>query len=125
MKKGSSRGSHTYSSLRTGDFDEEGNNPTLVYASNRIKDQDSSLESLGKSVSRLGELSLTISREIDTQNKLLSSLESDVERSQQDTESIMKKTKELVAQAGGSKMVCLIVALIAVLIVLTFMVIYT
>jgi syntaxin 6 len=96
-----------------------------VYASNRIKDQDSSLESLGKSVSRLGELSLTISREIDTQNKLLSSLESDVERSQEDTESIMKKTKELVAKAGGSKMVCIIVALTAVLIVLTLMVIYS
>jgi len=123
--KGSHRNPHAYSSLRTGDFDEDGNNPTLTYADKRLKDQDSSLESLGKSISRLGEMSLTISREIDTQNKLLTSLETDIERSQESTNSILKKTKELVAKAGGTKMFCLIVALVAILVVLIFMVAYT
>lgn len=120
-----SRGGHNYSSLRTGEFDEEGNNPTLIYADRRLKDQDSNLESLGRSVTRLGELSLTISREIDTQNKLLTGLETDVERNQEATDSLMKKTKELVAKSGGTKIVCTIVVLVAVLVVLTFLVIYT
>lgn len=120
-----SRGGHSYSSLRTGEFDEENNNSTLVYADRRIKEQDASLEHLGRSVTRLGELSLTISREIDTQNKLLTSLETDVDRSQETTDSLMKKTKELVAKSGGTKMVCTIVALLAILIVLVLMVIYT
>lgn len=119
-----SRGGHNYSSLRTGEFDEESNS-TLVFADRRLKDQDSNLESLGRSVARLGELSLTISKEIDTQNKLLTSLETDVERSQETTDSVMKKTKELVAKSGGTKIVCTIVALVAVLVVLVLMVIYT
>lgn len=118
-------GNHNYSSLRTGDFDEEGNNPTLVYADRRIRDQNSSLDSLGKSITRLGELSLTISKEIDTQNKLLSSLETDVERSQDTTNNLMNKTKELVTKAGGTKILCTIVALVAIFIVLVLMVIYT
>jgi t-SNARE complex subunit (syntaxin) len=123
--KGPHRGNHAYSSLRTGDFDEEGNNPTLMYADKRLKDQDSSLESLGKSVSRLGELSLTISKEIDTQNRLLDNLEVDVDRAKESTDSILKRTKELVAKSGGYKMVCIIVVLIAILILLIFLVIYT
>lgn len=122
--KAPSRGSHAYSSLRTGDFDEEGNNPTITYAEKRIKEQDSSLESLGRSVSRLGELSLTISKEIDTQNKLLTNLEVDVERAKDSTDSIVNRTKDLVAKSGGSKVICVIIVLVVILIVLTYMVIF-
>lgn len=122
-----SNSSHNYSSLRTGDFDEEGNNPTggLIYADKRLRDQDSSLDSLGKTVSRLGELSLTISKEIDTQNRLLTALEMDVEKNQESTDSLMKKTKELVENTGGTKMLCTIVALVVVLVILIFLVVYT
>lgn len=122
--KAPNKGSHAYSSLRTGDFDEEGNNPTITFAEKRIKEQDSSLESLGKSVSRLGELSLTISKEIDTQNKLLTHLEVDVERAKESTDSIVKRTKDLVAKSGGYKMFCLIIVLVIILFVLIYMVIF-
>jgi len=97
----------------------------LIYADKRLRDQDSSLDSLGKTVSRLGELSLTISKEIDTQNRLLTALEMDVEKNQESTDSLMKKTKELVEKTGGTKMLCTIVALVVVLVILIFLVVYT
>jgi len=113
--------------LRTGEFDEEGNNPTgsLIFADKRLRDQDASLESLEKTVSRLGELSLTISNEIDSQNRMLTSLEMDVEHDIENTSSLTKKAKELVEKSGGTKMMCIIVVLIVVLIILVFLVIYS
>lgn len=118
---------YNYSSLRTGEFDEEGNNPTgsLIFADKRLRDQDSSLESLGRTVSRLGELSLTISNEIDSQNRILTSLEMDVENNIESTSSITKKAKDLVEKSGGTRMICIIVVLFVVLVILVFLVIYS
>jgi len=126
-KSRNSERDYKYSSLRTGEFDEEGNNPTgsLIFADKRLRDQDASLESLEKTVSRLGELSLTISNEIDSQNRMLTSLEMDVEHDIENTSSLTKKAKELVEKSGGTKMMCIIVVLIVVLIILVFLVIYS
>lgn len=68
---------------------------------------------------------MIISKEIETQNKSLDNLELDVERAKESTDSILKKTRELVSKSGGYKMVCIIVALLAILIVLVLMVIYS
>jgi t-SNARE complex subunit (syntaxin) len=70
-------------------------------------------------------MSLTISKELDTQNKLLENLELDIEKNQENTSIIIKKTKELADKAGGTKIMCLIVSLIIVLIILIALVIYT
>jgi t-SNARE complex subunit (syntaxin) len=123
-------GSHHYSSLRSGDYDEENayssrGGGQLMFVDQRITDQNNSLEQLGFSVTRLGEMSLTISKEIDTQNKLLSSLETDIEKNKEATESITKKTKEFVQKAGGSKVVCIIISLILLFLVMLFLVMYT
>ncbi|KAJ1404504.1 hypothetical protein B484DRAFT_313887, partial [Ochromonadaceae sp. CCMP2298] len=91
----------------------------------KMAEQDNSLDQLGRSVSRLGDLSLTISREIDTQNRLLSSLDMEVEKNQETTSDIMQKTKDLVKKTGGTKMFCTILVLTAVLFVLVLLVIYT
>mmetsp|Transcript_10217 Transcript_10217/g.17092 ORF Transcript_10217/g.17092 Transcript_10217/m.17092 type:complete len:129 (+) Transcript_10217:101-487(+) len=120
---------HHYSSLRSGDYDDEEKNATsssvLTFADKRFAEQDSSLEALGKSVSRLGDLSLTISKEIDTQNRLLNTLDMDVERAQADTDDLMKRTKELVKKSGGTKIFCTIVVLSVVLVLLFLLVLYT
>lgn len=49
----------------------------------------------------------------------------DVEKNQESTDSLMKKTKELVEKTGGTKMLCTIVALVVVLVILIFLVVYT
>ena len=123
MSKGS-KASHNYSSLRTGEYDEEIGGTTLRYADSRIKQQDESLEKLGHSLNRIGELSLTISKEIDTQNRLLSSLDTEVEHSKESSEALLRKTKELVAQAGGNQIVCAIIVLLIVLVLLTLWAFY-
>lgn len=71
-----------YSSLPTGEYDEENSHrssfrPLSVKQS--LRQQDERLEVLGSSVARLGELSLHISKEIDTQNRMLSELDTEVE----------------------------------------------
>ena len=124
---------HHYSSLRAGDFDDDdgkrdrssAGNSVLTFADERLAQQDSSLEALGKSVSRLGDLSLTISKEIDTQNRLLDMTSMDVEKAQSDTDDLMKRTKELVKKSGGAKMLCTIVSLCLLLVVLLLLVLYT
>jgi t-SNARE complex subunit (syntaxin) len=125
MSRGSYSSSHNYSHLRSGDFDEERGSSTLSYADKKLVEQDNSLDQLGRSVSRLGDLSLTISRDIDTQNRLLSDLDLDVEKAQESTSDLLQKTKDLVKKTGGTKMVCTILVLTAVLIVLFLLVLYT
>ena len=130
MSKGNYR-VHNYSSLRTGEYDDSFDNnidagsSKLSFADRRLTEQDSSLDMLGKSVSRLGDLSLSISKEIDTQNRLLTSLETDVENAQEHADSLTKKTRELIKRTGGTKTFCTIVVLTLVLVVLVILVIYT
>lgn len=126
-----SHSSHSYNSLRTGEFDDDneyshnGSSIPDRKFHDRIIEQDQSLEHLERSVSRLGELSLTISKEIDTQNRYLSELELDIEKAHDDASSITKKTKEMINKSGGVKLFCLIVILSIVLFILVLMVIYT
>jgi syntaxin 6 len=90
-----------------------------------LKEQDSNLEQLGASVARLGEISLNISEEINSQNKMLSRLETDTETAEDKVSSLTEKTKDLIKKAGGKKNFCLILTLIFILMILTFLVIYT
>lgn len=110
---------HSYSRLRSGEYDE-----AATY-DKRLKEQDFDLENLGKSVSRLGELSLTISKEIDTQNRILSNLEQEVDQSHDNTTSLMVKTKDYLKQSAEKNSVCTIIVLIVLLLILTILVLYT
>lgn len=120
----SSHSSHKYSSLKTTDDNGDDNDVELQFKK-KIREQDENLESLSHSVSRLGDLSLIISNEITSQNKLLSDLEYDVESAESKTSYLMDKTKELIKRTGGGKDWCIIIVLFAILLTLILLVIYT
>lgn len=118
--------SHKYSSIRTGEFDDDYEvHGSITQLDKKIGRQNNNLDLLGESVSRLGELSLTISKEIDTQNRYLTDLEQDVEKSQTSAEILTKKTKELVNNIGGGREYCVIAILSMLLILLIVLVMYT
>jgi len=89
------------------------------------KEQDSNLDILGESVSRLGQLSLSISKEMDSQNAMLDELSGEVDAAQETADILTKKTAELVKGLGGPKQFCAIVILSVILIILVLLVIYT
>lgn len=91
----------------------------------RMKEQDQSLDILGDSVSRLGDLSLNISKEIDLQNRMLTSLEIETENAHDKANILTKKTAELIKKSGGPKTFGTIICLIIVLLILIVLVIYT
>jgi uncharacterized coiled-coil protein SlyX len=51
-------------------------------------------------VKRLGVISLTISDEIKDQNRMLESMETDMDASQTQLDLLTEKTKELITKAG-------------------------
>jgi t-SNARE complex subunit (syntaxin) len=124
MRKPDNMASVRYNSLPTGEFDEYDEEKSLKY-DRRLHEQDASLEVLGESVKRLGQLSLNISEEIDTQNRMLTKLEVDMDSAKENVDNLTERTKELVKRSGGPKMFCIIVTLTVILIVLIFLVIYT
>ena len=119
-----------YNSLPTGEYDDDekgrggGRSQSLQY-DRRMREQDESLEALGGSVLLLGQMSLGISEEIDSQNVLLNKLEVDLETANENADRLTKTTKEMVKKAGGPKNFCIILTLSIVLVILFLLVIYT
>ena len=89
------------------------------------QEQNQSLDLLGESVTRLGNLSLSISKEIDDQNRMLDELQDDIDTAQDGANRLTKTTAALVKAAGGWHCFWLITFLIVVLVILTLAVIYT
>jgi syntaxin 6 len=128
MKKSSSAMSNVqYTSLKSTDDDNDDGDEELQNMSmkKQIARQDENLDALADSVSRLGALSLTISNEITSQNKMISDLDADVETAEAKTTSLIDKTKDIIKKTGGAKEWCIILVLFAVLLLLVFLVIYT
>jgi len=91
----------------------------------KMREQDANLDALGSSVSRLGEMSLNISKEIELQNRMLDSLEEETDSARDKVDILTKKTREIVKRSGGWNNFLLIAFLVFVLIILTLLVIYT
>jgi hypothetical protein len=106
-----------------GDDDIEG--PQSMSFKKKIARQDESLDALADSVNRLGAMSLTISNEITSQNKMISDLDADVETADAKASNLIDKTKDIIKKTGGFKEWCVILVLFAVLLLLLFLVIYT
>jgi hypothetical protein len=88
-------------------------------------EQDQGLEMLGQSAERLGKMSMAIHEELGFQNKMLDEMEGDLEEASQNLDSVTKKAKEFIDQAGGTKNFIIIVALVAIAILLFFLILYT
>eukprot|EP01035_Chromulina_nebulosa_P005469 gene5469-7421_t len=116
-----------YTSLKSTDDDNDDGDEELQNMSmkKQIARQDENLDALADSVSRLGALSLTISNEITSQNKMISDLDADVETAEAKTTNLIDKTKDIIKKTGGAKEWCIILVLFAVLLLLVFLVIYT
>lgn len=119
--------SKAYSSLPTEEYDDDasgGRSSQSLQFDRRMREQDENLDALGGSVIRLGQISLNISQEIDSQNALLNKLEVDLETANDNITRVTQATKALVKKAGGPKTFCIIIALWVVLLFLVFLFIY-
>ena len=128
MKKNNSAMSNVqYVSLKSTEDDNDDEDEELQGMSmkKQMASQDENLDALADSVSRLGALSLTISNEISSQNKMISDLDTDVETAEAKTTNLIDKTKDIIKKTGGFKEWCIILVLFAILLLLIFLVIYT
>mmetsp|Transcript_22813 Transcript_22813/g.64579 ORF Transcript_22813/g.64579 Transcript_22813/m.64579 type:complete len:136 (+) Transcript_22813:284-691(+) len=89
-----------------------------------MQQQDQGLDFLASSVNRLHEMSMGISDELTEQDKMLDSMETDLDQAGEELDLVTRKTKEFIQQAGGTKNCIVIVALSAVALVLFFLVLY-
>lgn len=90
-----------------------------------IQQQDQSLDMLGSSVLRLGEMSMNIHDELKDQNKMLDEMDGDLDKATSNLEIVTKKTQDLIKKSGGCMNFFVIVGLSVVVLVLFFLIIYT
>lgn len=115
---------HKYVSLPTGEYDEDNDRNSRISFEKKIDSQNSNLDLLEKGVSRLGEISLIISKEIDSQNRSLSDLEIEMNNSQDSINSILRRTQEFVRQTVVNNSCVIIIVLILILTILVLLVLY-
>jgi hypothetical protein len=89
-----------------------------------LKQQDEGLDMLSASVLRLGEMSLGISEELGQQNKMLESMETDLDEAGEHLDLVTRSTKAFIQQAGGEKNCIVILVLTIVALILFFLVLY-
>ncbi len=80
---------------------------------------------LAQSAQRLGQMSNTITEELDYQNKMLDNMEEDLETATDNLDLLTRKTKEMIQKAGGKQNFLIILVLTAVAIILLLLILYT
>jgi hypothetical protein len=90
-----------------------------------LKKQDEGLDFLSQSAERLGQMSMGISEELGHQNKVLESMETDLDDAAEELDLVTQKTRDFIKMSGGTKNCVLIMTLSIVALVLLFLVIYT
>lgn len=104
------------------------NNDASDYIRNQqvlMQQQDAGLDMLSQSVMRLGEMSNNIAEELGQQNKMLESMEMDLDNAGDELDIVTRSTRELIARSGGMSTFCLIAILSIVVLVLIILIIYT
>ncbi|GLD97709.1 hypothetical protein PINS_up006399 [Pythium insidiosum] len=89
-----------------------------------MREQDTNLDGLHKSVTRLGEVAVTINHEVKSQNKMLDDLSEEVDTAQEQMNFVMDKMSKLLKTKDKCQL-GLIIVLCFVLAVMVFLVIYT
>mmetsp|Transcript_2199 Transcript_2199/g.4974 ORF Transcript_2199/g.4974 Transcript_2199/m.4974 type:complete len:255 (-) Transcript_2199:71-835(-) len=87
-----------------------------------MREQDSELDELGGAVRRLGDVGLTIGRELEEQQVMLEELEEDVETTRGKLKAAQRKMEKLLEKAGMRGQICIILFLMIVLVVLSYFV---
>ncbi|CAH0481152.1 unnamed protein product [Peronospora belbahrii] len=117
----------SYAKLGTEPHDHDDNYVADQHRAQQIERQrqDENLDDLHTAVKRLGDISLNISTELETQNKMLDDLSDDTDNAKQALEIVTKQTQELIKQSGGMKSFIVIIVLVLILLLLTYLVIMT
>jgi len=89
-----------------------------------MKMQDAGLDALSESVMRLGDMSNGISDELGQQNKMLDSMETDLDTAGDELDIVTRSTKQLIAKSGGMSTFCLILTLSSVVLLLLLLIFY-
>ncbi|KAJ0406565.1 hypothetical protein P43SY_004454 [Pythium insidiosum] len=89
-----------------------------------MREQDTNLDGLHKSVTRLNEVAVTINHEVKSQNKMLDDLSDDVDTAQEQMNFVMDRMSKLLKTKDKCQL-GLIIVLCLVLVVMVFLVIYT
>lgn len=124
------KGSGDYSQLNLDDFSDDSDGDDHVQRGIRanqqlMRKQDEGLDILATSVERLGQLSMGISEELGQQNKMLDSMETDLDTAGENLDLVTRKTQEFIKRAGGTKNCIVIMSLSVVALILFFLIIYT
>ena len=90
-----------------------------------LQQQDAGLEMLAKSADRLGTMSMAISDELQAQNQILDDMDEDLEQATEHLDFVTRKTKEFIAQSGGTKNCILIATLSGIVVLLILLIVYT
>ena len=90
-----------------------------------LSQQDESLDVLGQSAARLGQISLNINEELTTQNKMIGEMGMELDDAELNLAVVTKKTQELIKKSGGCRYFSIIVCLSIVVVVLFLLIIYT
>lgn len=89
-----------------------------------MQQQDVGLDVLSQSVMRLGEMSTAIGEELGQQNKMLESMETELDTAADELDIVTRSTKKLIEKSGGMSSFCVIAALSIVVFVLLFLILY-
>ena len=87
--------------------------------------QDDSLDALGQSAARLGQISLNINEELTAQNKMIDEMGMELDDAELNLAVVTNKTQELIKKSGGCKYFSIIVCLSIVVVILFLLIIYT
>ena len=90
-----------------------------------MEEQDESLDVLGQGAARLGMISMEISAELSSQNKMLDEMDKDLDSTELNLEVVTKKTQELIKKSGGCRYFAAIICLSFVVVLLFFLILYT
>eukprot|EP00536_Pseudo-nitzschia_multiseries_P017751 jgi/Psemu1/314942/fgenesh1_kg.1788_\ len=119
---------YRYSDNENDNESNNNNNEADEYVRNQqvlMQQQDAGLDLLSHSISRLGEMSTNIAEELGQQNKMLESMETDLDEAGEELDIVTRSTRDLIAKSGGTSTFCLIAILTLVVLVLLFLVIYS
>mmetsp|Transcript_26329 Transcript_26329/g.39882 ORF Transcript_26329/g.39882 Transcript_26329/m.39882 type:complete len:93 (-) Transcript_26329:3651-3929(-) len=87
--------------------------------------QDEGLEMLAQSAQRLGQMSTTITQELDYQNKMLDDIDEGLDTATDNLDLVTRKTKEMVQKAGGKRNCIIIVVLTCIVLLLIWLILVT
>lgn len=87
--------------------------------------QDEGLEMLAQSAQRLGQMSTTITQELDYQNKMLDEIDEGLDTATDNLDLVTRKTKEMVQKAGGKRNCIIIAVLTCIVLLLIWLILVT